>query len=239
MRNSCAGLLRGIIRPLFGLGLKRKARGLGGVCNGGGHSAFDQRDGYIWMTASSFLARSQSARPDPCAALRQRRVRRRASLRRRNLQAHRAYRASARSGRDPRFRDTVYRRGDRSGLPGMIAANKLSDCYVRPIAWRGSEQMGVSAQATKIHLAIAAWDWGSYFDPEQRRRAFASRIAQYRRPDPRDGPGKSQGGRPLHDLHHREASRRAGGLCRRADARLARASRGDARAPTFSSSRTA
>ncbi len=44
-----------------------------------------------------------------------------------------------------------------------VAANKLVDCYVRPIAWRGSEQMGVAAQQTKIHLAIAAWEWGSYF----------------------------------------------------------------------------
>jgi branched-chain amino acid aminotransferase len=49
-----------------------------------------------------------------------------------------------------------------------IKANKLTDCYVRPIAWRGSEMMGVSAQSTKIHLAVSAWDWGSYFPMEQR-----------------------------------------------------------------------
>ena len=50
-----------------------------------------------------------------------------------------------------------------------VKANKLTDCYVRPIAWRGSEQMGVSAQATKIHLAVAAWDWGSYFPMEEEK----------------------------------------------------------------------
>ena len=43
-----------------------------------------------------------------------------------------------------------------------VQVNKLVDAYVRPIAWRGSEQMGVAAQATTVHLAIAAWDWGSY-----------------------------------------------------------------------------
>ena len=47
-----------------------------------------------------------------------------------------------------------------------IAANNLTDCYVRPIAWRGSEMIGVSAQASKIHLAVAAWNWGSYFPIE-------------------------------------------------------------------------
>jgi len=73
-----------------------------------------------------------------------------------------------------------------------IAANKLSDCYVRPIAWRGSEQMGVSAQATKIHLAIAAWDWGSYFPMEQRLKGIRITYAKYRRPDPACAPTKAK-----------------------------------------------
>ena len=73
-----------------------------------------------------------------------------------------------------------------------IAANKLSDCYVRPIAWRGSEQMGVSAQATKIHLAIAAWNWGSYFPMEQRLKGIRITYAKYRRPDPACAPTKAK-----------------------------------------------
>jgi branched-chain amino acid aminotransferase len=73
-----------------------------------------------------------------------------------------------------------------------IAANKLSDCYVRPIAWRGSEQMGVSAQATKIHLAIAAWNWGSYFPMEQRLKGIRITHAKYRRPDPACAPTKAK-----------------------------------------------
>jgi branched-chain amino acid aminotransferase len=74
----------------------------------------------------------------------------------------------------------------------VVRANGLIDGYVRPIAWRGSEQMGVAAQATKINVAIAAWDWGSYFDPSARTKGLRLTIAQYRRPDPRTAPAKSK-----------------------------------------------
>jgi branched-chain amino acid aminotransferase len=73
-----------------------------------------------------------------------------------------------------------------------VAANKLSDCYVRPVAWRGSEQMGVSAQATKIHFAVAAWDWGSYFPMELRLKGIRIARATYRRPDPACVPAKAK-----------------------------------------------
>lgn len=73
-----------------------------------------------------------------------------------------------------------------------IAANKLSDCYVRPLAWRGSEQMGVSAQQTKIHLAIAAWNWGSYFPMELRLKGIRVAYAKYRRPDSACAPSKAK-----------------------------------------------
>jgi branched-chain amino acid aminotransferase len=74
----------------------------------------------------------------------------------------------------------------------VVKANKLTDCYVRPIAWRGSEMMGVSAQSAKIHLAVAAWDWGSYFPMEQRLQGIRLTIAQYRRPDPATAPAKTK-----------------------------------------------
>ncbi len=74
----------------------------------------------------------------------------------------------------------------------VLRANKLTDAYVRPIAWRGSEQMGVAAQHTKINVAIAAWDWGSYFDPAAREKGLRLAIAHYRRPDPRTAPTKSK-----------------------------------------------
>jgi branched-chain amino acid aminotransferase len=74
----------------------------------------------------------------------------------------------------------------------VVAANKLGDCYVRPLAWRGSEQMGVSAQHSKIHLAVAAWNWGSYFPMEQRLKGIRITHAKYRRPDPACAPCKAK-----------------------------------------------
>ncbi|MGZ5863539.1 MAG: branched-chain amino acid aminotransferase [Methyloceanibacter sp.] len=74
----------------------------------------------------------------------------------------------------------------------VLRANKLTDAYVRPVAWRGSEQMGVAAQATRINLAIAAWDWGAYFDPAAKEKGLRLTFAHYRRPDPRTAPAKSK-----------------------------------------------
>jgi len=74
----------------------------------------------------------------------------------------------------------------------VVAKNGLVDAYVRPVAWRGSEMMGVSAQKNTIHLAIAAWEWPSYFDPEQRLKGIRLDIADYRRPDPMTAPCHSK-----------------------------------------------
>jgi branched-chain amino acid aminotransferase len=63
---------------------------------------------------------------------------------------------------------------------------------VRPIAWRGSEMMGVSAQNNRINVAIAIWEWPSYFNPEQRLKGIRLDIAEYCRPDPRTAPSKSK-----------------------------------------------
>lgn len=70
----------------------------------------------------------------------------------------------------------------------VIAAMKTIDGYVRPIAWRGSEQLGVSAQQTKIHLAIAVWDWPSYFSPEAAEKGIRLCWADWRRPPPSAAP---------------------------------------------------
>jgi branched-chain amino acid aminotransferase len=67
-----------------------------------------------------------------------------------------------------------------------------ADAYVRPIAWRGSEMMGVAAQSTSVHLAIAVWEWPSYFNPEERLKGIRLDIARYRRPDPQTAPSKSK-----------------------------------------------
>jgi branched-chain amino acid aminotransferase len=73
-----------------------------------------------------------------------------------------------------------------------LKANNLSDAYVRPIAWRGPEQMGVSAQASKIHVAIATWNWGTYFTPEARMRGIRLKTSQWRRPAPDTAPTASK-----------------------------------------------
>jgi len=67
-------------------------------------------------------------------------------------------------------------------------ANNIVDGYVRPIAWRGSEMMGVSAQDTTIHLAIAVWAWPSYFSPEARNKGISLKTSLWRRPPPETAP---------------------------------------------------
>jgi branched-chain amino acid aminotransferase len=74
----------------------------------------------------------------------------------------------------------------------LISANHIDDGYVRPIAWRGAEQMGVSAQATKIHLALAAWDWPAYFSPEARAKGIRMKWANWARPAPHTAPTQAK-----------------------------------------------
>jgi len=74
----------------------------------------------------------------------------------------------------------------------LIKIQNITDGYVRPIAWRGSEEMGVSAQSTLINLAIATWNWGSYFAPEERLKGLKLAVAKYRRPDPATAPTKAK-----------------------------------------------
>jgi branched-chain amino acid aminotransferase len=70
----------------------------------------------------------------------------------------------------------------------LLKQNSLSDAYVRPVVWRGSEMMAVSAQSTKINVAIAVWEWPSYFDPDQKMQGIKLDIAKWRRPSPECGP---------------------------------------------------
>lgn len=74
----------------------------------------------------------------------------------------------------------------------LLKKQGFKDAYVRPIAWRGSEQLGVSAQGNKIHCAIAIWQWPSYFDPAQKLKGIRLDLAEYRRPDPRTAPSKAK-----------------------------------------------
>ena len=74
----------------------------------------------------------------------------------------------------------------------VVAKNNLTSCYVRPVAWRGSEMMAVSAQNSTIHVAVAVWDWPSMFDVNEKMRGIRLDIAEYRRPDPKTAPCNSK-----------------------------------------------
>ncbi|HXA70110.1 MAG TPA: branched-chain amino acid aminotransferase [Stellaceae bacterium] len=74
----------------------------------------------------------------------------------------------------------------------VVKANNIADGYVRPLAWRGAEQMGVSAQATKIHMAIATWEWPAYFTPEARLKGIRMTISKWARPAPNTAPTASK-----------------------------------------------
>ncbi|HWT61009.1 MAG TPA: branched-chain amino acid aminotransferase, partial [Ochrobactrum sp.] len=74
----------------------------------------------------------------------------------------------------------------------LLKKQGLVDAYIRPIAWRGSESLGVSAQNNRIHLAIAIWQWPSYFSPEEKMKGIRLDIAEYCRPDPRTAPSRSK-----------------------------------------------
>ena len=74
----------------------------------------------------------------------------------------------------------------------VLEANGLTDAYMRPVAWLGSERMGVSPSGTKPHLAIACWEWGKYFDPAKAENGIRLTIAPWRRPAPYTAPVHSK-----------------------------------------------
>ncbi|HRK97796.1 MAG TPA: branched-chain amino acid aminotransferase [Alphaproteobacteria bacterium] len=69
-----------------------------------------------------------------------------------------------------------------------LKANHLTDAYIRPVAWRGSEQMGIAAQETKTHVAIACWEWPSYFSPELREKGISLKTSPWKKPAPDTAP---------------------------------------------------
>jgi len=71
-------------------------------------------------------------------------------------------------------------------------AQNIKDGYVRPVAFRGSEMMAVSAQNTKIHVAIAVWEWPSYFDPKEKLKGIRLDIAEWKRPAPDTAPTQAK-----------------------------------------------
>ncbi len=74
----------------------------------------------------------------------------------------------------------------------VVKAQKITNGYIRPIAYRGSEMIAVSAQHCKIHVAVAAWEWPSYFSPEARAKGLRLCWADWKRPDPATAPTASK-----------------------------------------------
>jgi len=74
----------------------------------------------------------------------------------------------------------------------VLKVNGFTEAYMRPLAWRGSESMGVSPGITKPHLAIAAWEWGKYYDPRISKDGIRLDIAPWRRPAPYTAPTESK-----------------------------------------------
>ena len=70
----------------------------------------------------------------------------------------------------------------------IVNIQKIQNGYVRPFIWRGSEMMAISAQKNKIHVAIATWEWGSYFDPKLKLNGIKLNISNWRRPAPNTIP---------------------------------------------------
>ena len=74
----------------------------------------------------------------------------------------------------------------------VLKASGLTDAYMRPVAWLGSEKMGVSPTGSRPHLAIAAWEWGKYYPPEKAAKGIRLTIAPWRRPAPNTAPTESK-----------------------------------------------
>ncbi len=70
----------------------------------------------------------------------------------------------------------------------ILEKNKLVDAYMRPVAWRGSEEMGVAARNNKVHVAIASWEWPSYFSREERLKGIRLAWSSWKRPSPETIP---------------------------------------------------
>ena len=74
----------------------------------------------------------------------------------------------------------------------IVSVQNVLNGYVRPFAWRGSEMMGVSAQNTRINVAIATWEWGDYFDPKLKLDGIKLDVSRWKRPAPDTIPWKSK-----------------------------------------------
>ncbi|MER7467494.1 branched-chain amino acid aminotransferase [Streptomyces sp. NPDC097981] len=74
----------------------------------------------------------------------------------------------------------------------VIRREGIVDGYVRPVAWRGSEQISVSGAGTTTHVAVAAWDWPHVFSADAARHGIRLRTSKWRRPDAATAPVRAK-----------------------------------------------
>ncbi len=89
----------------------------------------------------------------------------------------------------------------------VLDANNLTNCYLRPLVWRGDESMGIYARNNKTHVMVAAWDWPSYFSPEKVNAGLSLKTSKWRRPAPNTAPiqAKAAGGYMIGTLAKHES----------------------------------
>ena len=183
---------------------------------------FDDRDGWIWYDGKLVPWRdAKSARSDPRAPLRQRRLRGRARLRRHDFQVDPAFRAAAPFGARPRFRAALQRRRDRRGQSPDAAEERLRRrlCAAGRLARLGDDgRLGPAQQDPSGDRGVGM---AELFRPGPADEGHPPRPRRISPPRSGDRALARQGGGPLHDLHDLQASRRAQRLRRRDDARLA------------------
>ncbi len=150
---------------------------------------FDQRDGFIWMNGKLVASRdaklhvlSHGLHYASCV-----------------FEGERAYGGAIfkSSEHSQRFKNSAelldfeipYTIAELDAFKQMVVdANDMKDCYVRPVAWRGSEMMAVAAQNATINVAISVWDWPSMFDINEKMKGIRLDVAEFRRPDPMTAP---------------------------------------------------
>ena len=127
-----------------------------------------------------------------------------------------------RSAQDPRLRDPLFGRRDRRRQAAGAREERQARTPMSARSPGAARRRWASRRMNNtIHLAIANWEWPSYFDPGAAAEGHPARPRRISPARSDDRAGARQGRRPLHDLHHLQAQGRAQRLCRRHDAGLA------------------
>ncbi len=151
--------------------------------------SFDQRDGWIWLDGETLIWREAKVHVLTHALHYATSVfegQRAYNGKIFELEAHtdRLYRSAEILGMEMPFSKQVIN----DACYDNLNKNGLVNAYQRPIVWRGSEKMGLSVKGTEAHLAIASWEWPSYFGPEARMKGLRLCLSKWQRPDPKTAP---------------------------------------------------